>query len=108
MTKLESSTRTWYDSGNSEEGEIAISHQLKTLNPPDLPKTLMPWMLITSIFLLAKGWSIRGTKSASSAIKKDVTCPNIKNTLEKEEEGNSCKEDIPPGGETWKPEKSTR
>ena len=40
LTKQESFTAMWYDSGNSEEGETAIFRRLAKL----LAQTLMPWM----------------------------------------------------------------
>ena len=50
LTKLESFTEMWYDLGNSEEGETAISCQLEEL--PALIPT--PWMWTRSIALLVK------------------------------------------------------
>ena len=103
LTRQESSTRTWYDSGSFEVKETVTFHWLKTLEPPDLLGILMPWMWTRSISLLVKEWSIYRTENTSSATRKDVTCLNTRVTLEEEEDPHHHKNTLP-GGRPWRPE----
>ena len=68
LTKLESSTVTWYDLGSSKEEETAIFHQLtEPLDP-----TPMLWMWIRSISLRVKEQSTLETTNASSVTRRDA------------------------------------
>ena len=87
----------WYDSGSSEEGATAIFLLHKQQGPHLLLEILMPWMLTGSISLPLKEPNICTTTNVSSATKRDVICPNIKDTLKKEENPLE-KEHVPPGG----------
>ena len=97
LKKQESSTEMWYDSGNSEVGEIAISHQCKQCKLPNLLGTPMPWKLTRSTSLLETEQNTCETTNALSVTRRDATCPSIRDTPEAEE--NPCnKEHNPPGG----------
>ena len=96
-------TKTWYDSGNSEEGGRATFCQLA--EPLKRIPTL--WMLTKSISLQVIRQNISETENASSATKRDVTHPSTEDTQGKEEEEDHL-ETVPPGRKPQKAPKRSK
>lgn len=81
----ESSTATWYDSGNEEEG-TATSSRPNQQRLSVLPqRTPMLWTLTGSTSCQVNKQSIWRTANVSSATKWDAICPSTPDILEEED-----------------------